>query len=246
VAAPFTRTQLSTAAGFFIPGVRASAITIKSMRGQPGYLWSFPRPDHLAVGVCAPATHKVSATRLRAESHAWIEEHRLLSRDCTGEAGHHLIPYAWPIPSVGFDDAARMTCGGPGWMLLGDAAGLVDPLTREGIFYALLSGVWAAEALEAASDRAATLYTERLRTDVHPELARAARLSGLFFSQPFSSLFVDALRESDGIRKVFVDLVGGVQPYRGLRRRLLGTGEWRLAAKAIQGTMRRSFSLPAT
>ena len=32
-------------------------------------------------------------------------------------------------------------------MLLGDAAGLVDPLTREGIYYALLSGLWAAEAI---------------------------------------------------------------------------------------------------
>ena len=52
--------QLSVAAGYFVHGATSSAIVIKSMREQPGYLWSFPRPDHLAVGICAPATQRVS------------------------------------------------------------------------------------------------------------------------------------------------------------------------------------------
>jgi flavin-dependent dehydrogenase len=145
-----------------------------------------------------------------------------------------MTPYAWPIPSAGFEDAAHMACSGPGWMLLGDAAGLVDPLTREGIFYALLSGEWSARALmETSRVRAAGGYGERLRSGLHPELARAARLSRLFFNPVFSALFVDALRQSAPIREVFVDLVAGVQSYTGLRRRLLATREWRLAGKAI-------------
>jgi flavin-dependent dehydrogenase len=120
-------------------------------------------------------------------------------------------------------------------MLLGDAAGLVDPLTREGIYYALLSGQWAADALIAAAGRRAEArYAHRLRTEVHPELARAARMTGLFFSPRFSGLLVDALRQSAAIRDVFVDLVAGVQPYAGLRRRLLGTREWLLAGQAIR------------
>ena len=62
---------------------------------------------------------------------------------------------------------------------------------------------------------------------IQPELARAAQLSTVFFTPAFSALLVRALDESAGIRDVFVDLVGGVQPYRGLRRRLLATREWR-------------------
>ena len=120
-------------------------------------------------------------------------------------------------------------------MLLGDAAGLVDPLTREGIYFALLSGQWAADALATASaERAASLYASRLDHEIRPELARAARLSGLFFTPAFSALLVRALEESGAIRDVFVDLVTGVQPYRGLRRRLLATREWALAARAIR------------
>jgi geranylgeranyl reductase family protein len=248
LAVPFTRAQMSVAAGFFVHGVSSCTIAIASVREQPGYLWSFPRRDHLAVGICAPAAERVSSTTLRAQTLTWIERHGL-------HRAAAMEPYAWPIPSAGFEDAVRMTCAGSGWMLLGDAAGLVDPLTREGIYYALLSGGWAAEALTSATpERAAALYSDRLRHVVQPELARAARLSTLFFSPRFSSLFVDALRQSAPIREVFADLVAGVQPYCGLRRRLLRTREWRLAGASIRlavtpafaGTIRRVVSPQAT
>ena len=81
-----------------------------------------------------------------------------------------------------------------------------------------------------------------MEADVQPELARAARLSRLFFTPEFSGLFVGAIRDSNRIRKVFVDLVGGVQPYRGLRRGLLGTREWTLAAKAIRLALFPAFT----
>ncbi len=246
-AKPFSRAQLSVAAGFFVHESSDTAIAIKTMPGQPGYLWSFPRRDHLAIGICAAATHRVSSSELLAQSRNWIAQHGL-------HRGVRMTPYAWPIPSAGFEDAARMACSGPGWMLLGDAAGLVDPLTREGIFYALLSGEWSARALIESRVRAGSGYAERLRSSVQPELARAARLSRLFFNPAFSTLFVDALRQSAPIRDVFIDLVAGVQSYAGLRRRLVATREWTLAGKAIglavlpefTGTMRAIASPQAT
>jgi flavin-dependent dehydrogenase len=236
LARPFTRADLSVAAGYFIHGATTSAIAIKTMSEQPGYLWSFPRPDHLAVGICAPATHRATSSDLRAQSAAWIERHGF-------NRNTRLVPYAWPIPSIGYQAQCDVALGGAGWMLLGDAAGLVDPLTREGIYYALLSGQWAADALVAtAGQRAASNYADRLLSDVQPELARATRLSRLFFTQAFSSLLVQGLEDSDAIRAVFVDLVAGVQPYRGLRRRLLATREWMLAARAIPMLLRPGFA----
>src|SRR5687768_11876007 len=177
LARPFTRAELSIAAGFFVHGATTSAIAIRTMSEQPGYLWSFPRPDHLAVGICAPATHRATSSDLRAQSAAWIERHGFTRNT-------RLVPYAWPIPSIGYQAQCDVALSGPGWMLLGDAAGLVDPLTREGIYYALLSGQWAADALVAtANPHAASAYADRLLSDVQPELARAARLSRLFFTQ---------------------------------------------------------------
>jgi flavin-dependent dehydrogenase len=218
---------LSVAAGFFVHGLTSTAIDIKTMIAQPGYLWSFPRPDHLAIGVCARATDWARSSDLREQTLAWIRLH-----DLGGDA--RLQPYAWPIPSIGFENGGHDRAAGPRWMLLGDAAGLVDPLTREGIYYALLSGQWAAEALTSCSlENAPRAYQERLDADIRPELVRAATLSRLFFTRAFSSLLIDGLEQSNAIRHVFADLVAGTQPYRGLRRRLLATRQWRLAGNAI-------------
>jgi geranylgeranyl reductase family protein len=236
LARPFARAELSVAAGFFVHGAAASNIAVKTTCDQPGYLWSFPRPDHLAVGICAAAAQHATSGVLRAQSATWIEQHGL-------HQNTRLTPYAWPIPSIGYQARGDVTIGGEGWMLLGDAAGLVDPLTREGIYFALLSGVWAADALAgAAGPRAASRYADRVLREIHPELERAARLSRLFFTPAFSSLFVRALDQSEGIRDVFVDLVGGRQPYRGLRRRLLATREWGLAVRAIQMRLTPGFT----
>jgi geranylgeranyl reductase family protein len=241
---PFSRAQLSVAAGFFVHGTTSHAIDIKSMTEQPGYLWSFPRPDHLAVGICAPAAERSTSGDLRQQSLEWIRSHRL-------DRGTRLDAYAWPIPTIGVGTRAQTRAAGEGWMLLGDAAGLVDPLTREGIYYALLSGVWAAEALTCRSpSEAPQAYQDRIDAEIRPELVRAAMLSRMFFTRAFSSLFVEALGQSDAIRRVFADLVGGTQPYRGLRRRLLATRQWKLAGRAIQlgimpvfaGTMRGETS----
>jgi flavin-dependent dehydrogenase len=111
-------------------------------------------------------------------------------------------------------------------MLIGDAGGLVDPITREGIFFALASGEAAADSLDAADPGPA--YAARIRESIHHELRRAARLKTRFFERRFTALLVRALQRSPRIRAVMADLVAGEQPYRGLRRRLLRTFELRL------------------
>lgn len=235
---PFTRAELSIAAGYYVHGARSSEITIMCLAQQPGYLWSFPRADHLAVGTCTRATEHATAGELRAQSLAWITSHAL-------QHGSRLEPYAWPIPSAGFGDASDVAGGGPGWMLAGDAAGLVDPLTREGIFFALLSGQWAADALLHSAASAAATYDQRLKDEIYPELRRAAAWSGTFFSSRFSKLFVAALQKSGPIREVFRDLVAGTQPYRSLKRRLLATGEWTLAGRAALMMVQSTTPFPS-
>jgi flavin-dependent dehydrogenase len=138
-----------------------------------------------------------------------------------------LVPYGWPIPSLRASDFAHERPAGPRWLLAGDAAGLVDPITREGIYFALTSAQLVADSL-GGSDAART-YDRRLRDEVYPELVRAARLKRGFFRGAFTHLLVDALRHSAGVRDVMADLVAGRQPYATLKRRLCATFELRLA-----------------
>jgi geranylgeranyl reductase family protein len=221
---PFRRDQLSIAAGVFAHGATSREVVVRFVPDPAGYIWSFPRPDHLAIGICAQADSAGTAG-LRRILDQWLAPSGLAR-------GARLQPYAWPIPSLGAADFARERPAGPRCLLVGDAAGLVDPITREGIYFALLSARLAADALAADGDAAAR-YVAGLRQDIHRELTRAARLKRGFFHGPFTGLLVDALRASAPVRAVMADLIAGLQPYATLRRRLVRTLELRLAWRLL-------------
>lgn len=224
VATAFRRDQLSIATGFFAHGVTSDEIVIELTPDPPGYIWSFPRPGHLAIGICAQADAGITADALRARTSAWIA--------ATGIAeGATLEPYSWPIPSLSAGDFDALELAGPRWALVGDAAGLVDPITREGIFFALASGQWIADALTAGDP--APGYVAQVRDEAISELSRAARLKAGFFRPAFTVLMIRALMESAAIRSVMADLVAGRQSYASLKWRLLKTFEVGLAWRAL-------------
>lgn len=225
VTRPFDRRQLSIAAGSYVDGSDISEIVIRFVDDPRGYLWSFPRPGHLAVGTCAQAD-EATTSQMHAMTEAWLDGY-------LPAAGLPRRRYAWPIPSLSAVDLDAEQPSGDGWMLLGDAAGLVDPITREGIYFALRSGALAARAL--AGGDGARHYGEAVRDEIHGELRHAARLKAGFFRPRFTSLLIDAIDQSPAIRDVMIDLVAGRQPYHGLKRRLLGTLELGLAWRALRG-----------
>jgi geranylgeranyl reductase family protein len=225
--APFQRDQLSIATGFFAHGVCSDEIVIELTPTPPGYIWSFPRPGHLAIGICAQADAGIGAGALRDRTRDWIVRTRIAE-------GAALEPYSWPIPSLSARDYEALTLTGPRWALTGDAAGLVDPITREGIFFAVASGNWIADALSAGDP--ATAYTAQVRDEAIAELARAARLKAGFFRPAFTALMMRALMQSAAVRAVMADLVAGRQSYKTLKWRLLKTLELGLAWRALTTT----------
>jgi geranylgeranyl reductase family protein len=221
---PFTRAQLSIATGCFVHGVTSSEVRIRTVGDPPGYIWSFPRATHLAVGICAQAD-VASADALRDRVSAWLDENHLAD-------GARREPYSWPIPSLSSADFAREHPAGDRWMLLGDAAGLVDPLTREGIYFALASAQLSVDTL--ARGASCHRYIDCLREQIYPELSRAADVKVRFFASGFSDLMIRGFDRSAAVRDVMIDLVAGRQPYATLKRRLLGTFEIGLALRLLR------------
>jgi flavin-dependent dehydrogenase len=103
-----------------------------------GYLWSFRGPNHASVGI---------ATRLGAvpPQDLWHRVDRFLTETCP-EAKKEKR-WAGLLPMAQDTSLWDTPCAGPGWALLGDAAGHVHPITGEGIAYALWSVELLAEAL---------------------------------------------------------------------------------------------------
>ena len=227
VARPFPRRHISIATGFFAHGPTSEEIVIELVADPAGYLWSFPRPDHLAIGICAEADAGHTAGALRARAGDWTRRAGLAD-------GARLEPYSWPIPTLDARAFRALDLAAPRWALAGDAAGLVDPITREGIYFALVSGQWAAEAILAG--RFPADYAARVRDEIAPELAYAARFKSTFFRRSFIGLFMQALRRSEAVRHIMVDLVAGCQSYRALKWRLFKTLELRFAWRMLAGS----------
>ena len=98
-----------------------------------GYGWVFPKGDHLNIGLYSYAgDEKIDRSRLTAyirSRFAGLSEDSVIGQYAGFGAAQHK-------PS-----ASRI-------FLVGDAGGFVDPLTGEGIYFAVISGQAAAEAIE--------------------------------------------------------------------------------------------------
>ena len=109
-----------------------------------GYGWLFPKAEHLNVGV---GGWQREGPRLRAHLERLCGVYGLRAADLTGLRGHRL-PMRRPETVLARGRAA----------VIGDAAGLVDPFSGDGIYEALLSARLAAEAaLDVLAGRAETL-----------------------------------------------------------------------------------------
>ena len=111
---------------------------------------------------------------------------------------------------------------GRGWALAGDAAGLVDPVTGGGIYYAMRSGDLLAESL---LERCVESYPDRVREEFGRALALGSRLAHLFYHGDFlgsavTTRLVELGARSQKLRQVVEDLVEGSQTYVGLALRL--------------------------
>jgi flavin-dependent dehydrogenase len=110
---------------------------------------------------------------------------------------------------------------GEGWALLGDAAGFADPVTGEGIYYALRSAELFADAYLEGTPQD---YETRWRKDFGGELKRASqmrrRFYGNFWGAPFTDRMIEFAKGHRGIRKVLGELVAGDQGYVNLKKKL--------------------------
>jgi len=208
-----TRADTMCALGYYVPGDR-HRIDIQFLPKLEGYIWVFPRCGHMSVGICGKGE---PASALRARLERYMEEHGLSKDGATF--------YSHVLPCLGTRAWKQNRVAGPRWMATGDAAGLVDPITGEGIYYALRSADLAAEAILAQQESPELAYRRLLRRDFTGDLEFGSRLAhrvfhGSFLCGAITSRMVQFTRLSPKFRSVMQDLFAGTQPYIGLKKRL--------------------------
>ena len=130
--------------------------------------------------------------------------------------------YAARIPKLRQTTFQQRQIADSNWALLGDAAGLADPITGEGIYYALRSAELFANSYLSGK---AHEYERQSRGEFGKELMRAANLRTRFYGNFLGSAFTNRMIEfsllHSGIRHTLVELIAGERMYSGLKRTLL-------------------------
>jgi geranylgeranyl reductase family protein len=219
------REDAYVALGYYVPG-DWDHIEVQFRKGLEGYLWVFPRTDHLSVGICGRITAQ-DTRRLRQMVEEYMAEHKL---PIEGSRFYcHLLP---SLAAKSFD---RNRVSGAGWAAAGDAAGVVDPITGEGIYFALRSADLLAGCL--IEGRVAD-YAKLLRQELTGDLQLGAKLANWFYHGRFlldsvTTRMVQLSRRSTTFENLIQDMFAGSQNYLGLKSRLwrqLGLTLWELAA----------------
>ncbi len=212
-----TAADTMRALGYYVPGEQGY-VEIQFLPELEGYIWVFPRCGHLSVGVCGKGA---AARDLRLRLERFMEDRQISWRDARF--------YSHLLPSLEAPGWRNNRVAGPGWLAVGDAAGLVDPITGEGIYYALRSAEMAADAIVADCggwESIPAVYSTTLRADLTADLEFASALAhrifrGRFLFGAITARTVQFLRYSATFTEVIRDLFDGRQPYRTLKRRLI-------------------------
>jgi geranylgeranyl reductase family protein len=175
-----------------------------------GYAWIFPKKKHLSVGLGGYTTGKID---LKNRLSKFLDTHGLSSSEKIERHGYFI-----PV-SPREDGFARGRA-----LLAGDAAGFVDPVTGEGITYALLSGKSAAIALlegDFSPDRVGRIYLEQLKTGVLNEL-RWGRLLGALLYKSSTVRTLLFRQYGDQLTRAFADIISGTTSYAALCKKHVG------------------------
>lgn len=175
-----------------------------------GYGWNFPKKDTRTIGL---GSIKALDQDLKGKMQRYLELEGVTDVDGLKIKGAH-IPLG---------DYTKVP-GRGNVLLAGDAAGLVDGITGEGLAYAMESGAEAAEAAAAAlkAGKPATalgLYHKRIKY-IHAELDKANKLRHFEYSKTFSGMFKEKLKTSTTMRQSFFDLLAGEKTYADIEKRM--------------------------
>jgi geranylgeranyl reductase family protein len=217
VGTQLTAPDTMSALGYYVEGEQ-SRIDIQFLPRLEGYIWVFPRCGHLSIGICGKGE---PASSLRQRLERFMQE-----RGISWKGARF---YSHLLPALDTRSWKGNRVAGDGWMAVGDAAGLVDPITGEGLYYAMRSGDLAAKSLLAEVGGLAEKiahYRKQLRRDFAADLEFGSRLAkrvfhGRFLMGAIPSRMVQFTRRSPRFAAIMQDLFAGRQPYLGLKKRLM-------------------------
>jgi geranylgeranyl reductase family protein len=163
VTVPLENKDKGICLGYFAENLEEEEASFHFLPHRKGYIWIIPRRKSTSIGIsCSEITR---AKNLDYELKAFLKKHYPNIK----------TTHKWAacIPNIKETKTFKIPIAGTTWLLVGDAAGHVDPIYGEGIPYALLSGELAAQAI---TENNLPLYERLWRHAYGPRLMWSVKL----------------------------------------------------------------------
>lgn len=186
--------------------------------GLEGYSYIFPKARHTNVGLGCLVSHFKSSVPAspyqfqREFVDKMVAEGRLVGRSDRKHFTPYLIPLAGPLPQA---YSGRV-------LFVGDAGGFVNAFTAEGIYYGMISGELAGQAIAKDRRKAGAKYEQLWRKELGVELRDSVLIQKYLFGH--EGRVNKAMRAATALpwlTTILLDFTRGDVSYAALRRKLL-------------------------
>lgn len=217
---PIPRKDIGACVGCFARGVERDYSVMRFFKDFQGYAWIFPRETHSSIGVGLDVRH---AGKLKEYLDQFIEQY------CPNI--EKLSSFGALVPTARNPKFYKTPCAGKDWVLIGDAAGHVDPVLGEGIRYALWDAELAAEAI-AAGDPAR--FDALWRKAYLQDFVEACGLRDFIYNPDMIERGVSLVSRSATFADIMMGMVSGTRSYRDLKQTVM-TSMARILTEAKSG-----------
>ena len=181
---------------------------------NPGYFWLFPAGDgraNIGIGLSKSDMKKENRTLRQIMDEVTQTEY---FKERFANAKQLERPVGWNLPL----GSIHRKNHGNGFMLLGDAAGLVDPFTGEGIGNAMVSGQYAMEVAAKSklsgdfSEKAFAEYDELLWREIGKELRTSTKLQSLARSKFLLNFVINRASRNEEVQNIISGMLANEIP----------------------------------
>lgn len=198
--APLPKKLICMTVGYFVEADLAEATTW--FLTKPGYVWSFPRTDHTCLGGGSTDPNLDMWPLIEQIRREYLPDNKIVKK------------WGAPIPSIFDPSFFDQPVSGEGFAVIGDAAGHVDALSGEGIFYAIWGGHLLAKALiDGKPDR----YEQSWREEYGHELRKTSEMFAKFYNPKNIERFLWVASRSESMRDFFRTIMTEQPSYLTLR-----------------------------
>jgi geranylgeranyl reductase family protein len=164
-----------------------------------GYVWIFPKLDYVTVGIGA----RLGTKNMKQSLDKFIDLHPAAKR-LSKISLRNIKIHSHIVPAISDANFFDLPTTGKNWILIGDAAGHVNPITGEGIYYAMTGGKLAAKSYLEGNIK---LFESYWRKKYGSDLYYGAKLQKLFYSSKITDNLIKISRNSKTLKELLLNII---------------------------------------